>query len=199
MWWGCRWQSERLNAENDKLNWPLESTTQEQHFCTLLQNLFVDKQIFDIQTPQKHILWISWYWHILRLSYQIVVRILPTDWIADLSQLYVPWQRAEPNRERCNQDFLGRVARGETLPPAAQDLLQHPPTVHQMKDNFVNFFLHISLLFFIDIKGLGVCGLVLSWFKPSITEKPKIWPFYWDDRPKISKNGVFQKIWISYI
>ena len=33
-------------------------------------------------------------------------------------------------------------------------------TVHQMKDNFVNIFLLISLLFSIDIKYLGVLGLV---------------------------------------
>ena len=41
MRWVCRWQSERLNAENDKLNWPLESTTWEQHFCTSVQTLTI--------------------------------------------------------------------------------------------------------------------------------------------------------------
>ena len=33
-------------------------------------------------------------------------------------------------------------------------------TVHWMKDNFVIFFLPISLIFFIDIKYLGMWGLV---------------------------------------
>ena len=38
----------------------------------------------------------------------------------------------------------------------------NPPHRASDEGQFRKFFLHISLLFFIDIKCLGVCGLVLS-------------------------------------
>ena len=46
--------------------------------------------------------------------------------------------------------------------------------MHQMKDNFVIFFLLISSVFCIDIKYLGVWGLVktIFWKKP-LPEKTK--------------------------
>ena len=72
-------------------------------------------------------------------------------------------------------------------------------TVHWREDNFVIFFLSISLLFCIDIRYLGMWGLVLLCFGPTLPGSPKIWRFYENSRHEISKTGVCPKFPFFYV